>query len=100
MERVAIGLLGLGTVGSGVVRLLAEANDRIVRRSGQHIEVKWAVVRDLALPRIAGLAPERIVTDPRRVVYDPDVSIVVEAMGGTDPTLRLVLDALAAGRTS
>jgi len=98
MERVAIGLLGLGTVGSGVVRLLAEANDRIVRRSGQHIEVKWAVVRDLALPRIAGLAPERIVTDPRRVVYDPDVSIVVEAMGGTDPTLRLVLDALAAGK--
>ena len=46
MERLAVGLLGLGTVGSGVARLLDEASERIARRSGKRLEVKWALVRD------------------------------------------------------
>src|SRR5262245_50712205 len=98
MERVAVGLLGLGTVGSGVARLLDQASDRIERRSGCRIELKWALVRDPSRPRDVPLPAPRIVTDPRRVLDDPEVAIVVETMGGTDPTLRLVLDALAAGK--
>src|SRR4051812_15687968 len=98
MERVAVGLLGLGTVGSGVARLFAEAADRIARRAGRRIELKWAVVRDPDRTRDVPLAGLRIVTDPRRVLDDPEVAIVVELMGGTDPALRLILDALAAGK--
>jgi homoserine dehydrogenase len=98
MERVAVGLLGLGTVGGGVARLLAEAGDRIARRSGRRLEVKWAVVRDPSKRRDVPLPVDRILTNPGRVLEDPEISIVVEAMGGTDPTLRVILDALAAGK--
>jgi homoserine dehydrogenase len=98
MQRLAVGLLGLGTVGSGVVRLLDQAAERIARRSGRRIEVKWALVRDRDKPRDVPLPAARIVTDPRRVLDDPEVEIVIELLGGTEPALRLVLDALAAGK--
>ncbi len=98
MERVAVGLLGLGTVGSGVARLLAEQGARIERRSGRRVEIKWAAVRDLGRARDCPLPADRIVDDPRRVVDDPDVSIVVEVMGGVRPALGLILGALAAGK--
>ena len=51
MERVAVGLLGLGTVGTGVARLLGEQGDRIARRAGRRIDLKWAAVRDPTKPR-------------------------------------------------
>jgi homoserine dehydrogenase len=98
MERLAVGLLGLGTVGSGVARLLDEASERIARRSGKRLEVKWALVRDPGRNRHVPLAADRIVTDPRRVFGDPEVAIVVEAIGGTDAALRFVLEALDAGK--
>src|SRR4051812_47258317 len=98
MERVAVGLLGLGTVGAGVARLLDEAAERIARRSGRHIEVTWAVVRDPDRACDVPLPASRIVTDPRLVLDDPEVAIVVELMGGSDPALRLIRDALAAGK--
>jgi len=98
MESVAVGLLGLGTVGSGVVRLLAEQGPRIGRRSGRRVEVKWAVVRDPGRPRDCPLPKGRIVADARRLLDDPEVAIVVEVMGGIRPALGYILDALAAGK--
>jgi homoserine dehydrogenase len=98
MERVAVGLLGLGTVGTGVARLLDEASDRIARRAGRRLEWKWALVRDPRKARALGLPVDRIVTDPKIILDDPEVRIVVETMGGTDPTLAIVGDALAAGK--
>lgn len=97
-ERVSVGLIGLGTVGGGVARLLHEHADRITRRAGRPIDVKWAVVRDLAKFREVPLPAARVTTDVRRVLEDPDIQIVVEMMGGTDPTLPIVLDALEAGK--
>jgi homoserine dehydrogenase len=98
MERVGVGLLGVGTVGSGVVRLLDEEGERIARRAGRRIELRCAVVRDTSKLRNAPLRDVPLLTDPRRVIDDPEVAIVVETMGGTEPTLRIVLDALAAGK--
>jgi homoserine dehydrogenase len=98
MDRVAVGLLGLGTVGSGVARLLTEANGRIARRSGKQIVLKWALVRDTAQTRNVPLEREHIVSDWAIVRDDPDVAIVVELIGGIDPTLQIVLEALAAGK--
>ena len=98
MEDVAVGLLGLGTVGTGVARLLGEHGARIARRSGRRIVVKWAAVRDPAKPRDVALPEARILDDARRVVEDPEVDVVIEVMGGTDPTLDLILDALASGK--
>src|SRR5262245_17946438 len=98
MERVAVGLLGLGTVGAGVARLLDEAAERIARRAGRAVEIGWAVVRDPGRPRNAPVPAERITADWRRVLDDPEVAVVVELMGGTDPTLGVVMEALAAGK--
>lgn len=97
MERVAIGLLGLGTVGSGVARLLSEAGDRIARRAGRRLDLKWALVRDPSRRRVVPPGAS-VVTEARRILDDPEVRIVVETMGGTEPALSMVLDALAAGK--
>ncbi len=98
MERVAVGLLGVGTVGAGVARLIRDRADRIAARAGRRVDLRWAVVRDPGRPRPVSLDGVEVVTDPRRVIDDPGVQVVIETMGGTDPTLRLVLDALAAGK--
>lgn len=98
MGRLVVGLLGVGTVGSGVVRLLDEQSDRIARRAGRPVELKWAVTKDPTAPLMATPRHARLVSDPYQVVDDPEVEVVVEVMGGTDPTLRVVLDALAAGK--
>jgi homoserine dehydrogenase len=98
MERVVVGLLGVGTVGSGVVKLLDEHGDRIARRAGRRVELKWAVVKDLAMPLIVRPRTATLVEDPFRVVNDPEVDVVIEVMGGMNPTLRVVLEALAAGK--
>ncbi|SIN98521.1 homoserine dehydrogenase [Singulisphaera sp. GP187] len=98
MERIAVGMLGLGNVGSGVAHLLGQHGDRIAVRSGKQVDLKWAVVRDPEKSRGVDLTGVRLVTDPRRVIDDPEVAVVVEAMGGTDPALALILEALAAGK--
>lgn len=98
MERVAVGLLGLGTVGSGVARLLVEQGDRIARRSGRLVEVKWVLIRDPDLTRSAPIPRQRITTDVRRILDDPEISIVVEVMGGFQPTLEILLEALSRGK--
>jgi len=98
MQRVAIGLLGLGTVNAGVCRLLDDAAERVSRRAGARIEPKWAVVRDPSRPRACGLSQDRIGTDHRRVIDDPEIRIVVEAIGGVEPARTWILQALAAGK--
>ena len=98
MEHVTIGLIGLGTVGTGVARILTEHADRIARRAGKRVRWKWAVVRDPAKSRNVKLDGVRVTTDPARLIDDPEVEIVVEAMGGIDPALSIVLDCLAAGK--
>jgi homoserine dehydrogenase len=97
MERVVVGMLGLGTVGSGVARLLDEHGERIARRAGRRLDLRWALVRDPHKPRKLGQGT-RLVSDAKRIIDDPEVSIVVETMGGIEPTLGIVLDALAAGK--
>lgn len=98
MSDVSVGLLGVGTVGSGVVRLLNDHADRIARRAGRGVHLKWAVVRDPNKPRNAPLRDAKLITDPRRVVDDPEVSVVIETMGGVEQTLGLLMDALASGK--
>jgi homoserine dehydrogenase len=98
MRRVAIGLLGVGTVGSGVARLIGEQGERIARRAGRRIELRWAVVRDLDRPRPGLPDTTKVVTDVHQVLDDPEVEIVVEVMGGTEPALAIIQAALAAGK--
>lgn len=98
MDDVAIGLIGLGTVGSGVARLLTEHPARIARRAGRPVRLKWIAVRDIDKPRRFDRDGVRLTDQAERLIEDPEVDVIVETIGGTGPALRYVLAALAAGK--
>jgi homoserine dehydrogenase len=98
VEHVTIGLIGLGTVGTGVARLLTEHSERITRRAGRRVRWKWAAVREPRKPRGVSLDGVRVTTDARQVIDDPEVEVVIETMGGIEPALEYVLRALEAGK--
>ncbi len=95
MTPVNIGLLGLGTVGSGVREVLARNAEEIGRRAGREIHIVRAAVRqpenypDTDLP---------LTTDPYDIVHDPDIEVVVELIGGYEPARSLVMEAIAVGK--
>jgi homoserine dehydrogenase len=93
---VKVGLLGCGTVGQAVVRSINEGGSTIERASGHRLVVGPILVRDPAKPR-PGVDPSLITTDPARVLDDPSVAIVIEVMGGLDPTLGYLRRALDRG---
>ena len=98
MEQVTIGLIGLGSVGTGVARLLTEQADRLARRAGKRLRWKWAAVRDPGKSRGVQLDGVQVTTDVRRLLDDLEVDIVVELMGGIDPACSIVLDSLKSGK--
>ena len=97
-RTIRVGMLGCGTVGAAVVRMLHEHADDIARRAEVRVEVVRVAVRDLGRERRVPLPPEAFTDDPRAVVEDPDVDVVVELMGGIEPARDLVLRALAGGK--
>ena len=94
---IKIGLLGFGTVGTGVVRILHDNASLIKQRSGTSIQIKKILVRDLQKARQVSVEAE-ITTDPQAVIHDPEISIVVELMGGEEPARTLMLEALTNGK--
>jgi homoserine dehydrogenase len=98
VEPVKIGILGLGTVGSGTINVLARNADEISRRAGRSIQVVHAAARDLKRPRACSTAGIRLTDNPEEVVNNPDVAVVVELMGGYEPARTLVLKAIENGK--
>ncbi len=95
MERIIkIGLLGLGTVGSGVLHILDVNGDEVARRAGAKIEVKKVLVRDPAKKRSVPVAPELLTTDPWEVIRDPEIEVIIELVGGTGAAHGYVEEAL------
>lgn len=95
---VGIGLLGAGIVGGSLVERLVAEREMIRLKTGLDLEVRRVAVRDVTRDRGFEL-PEGVLTDnPMAVVGDPTVDLVVEVMGGIDPTSDLVLAALQAGK--
>ena len=93
---VKLGILGLGTVGTGTVQLLQEKVGR--HPLLQEIEIYRVGVRSLTKPRAVELSPDVITTDLEAIVNDPAVDIVVELMGGIEPARTLILTAIKIGR--
>jgi homoserine dehydrogenase len=97
-QKITVGMIGLGTVGSGAVRLLQQNAELIRHRVGVPIEVSRIAVRDLRRDRGLTL-PQGVVTDnPADVVDDPNIDIVVELIGGYEPAKELILRAIARGK--
>ena len=94
-ERVVrVGLLGAGTVGSGVWRILHEHADSIATRTGARIEVTRVAVRDRSRPRDVAIPDHVLGDDAMAVVEADDVDLVVEVMGGREPAGALIRRAL------
>ena len=97
MRRIVIGLLGAGNVGGGVVRILQDHSD-IEKRLGAQVVVKKILVRDLDRERAVGIPASLLTTDPREVLADPEIRVVVELIGGLEPARTYTLEALSRGK--
>lgn len=95
---VVIGMLGLGTVGGGVVRLLKENADEIRDRLGVPLTIKRVAVKSKDKPRDVSLAKGVLTDDPDAVLDDPAIHVVVELVGGLEPTRAMVLKAIRSGK--
>jgi homoserine dehydrogenase len=92
-RTLRVGLLGCGTVGSAVARLLHEHREDIARRAGCRLEVSKVAVRDPSKRRDVPLPASAFTADPMDVIDDPDVDIVCELMGGSEPAGSVILAA-------
>ncbi len=98
MESVRIGLLGLGTVGSGVWQLIERNRTQIVNRCGVEVEIAAVLVRDRDKQRDVSVPPDLITTNAADILENGEISIVVELMGGVEPALSYVRQALEQGK--
>jgi homoserine dehydrogenase len=95
---VPVALLGYGTVGAAVNRLLTESADDIERATGHRLRVVRALVRDLEKERDYPPPDGVLTTDVRSIVEDPSIAVVAEVMGGVDPARGHVLELLERGK--
>ncbi|OUD14636.1 homoserine dehydrogenase [Thioflexithrix psekupsensis] len=98
MSPVKVGILGLGTVGCGTLNVLRRNAHEIARRAGREIIVTHASARTLDKPRPCDTQSLRLTNQPMEVVNDPEVSIIVELIGGTSLARDLVLQAINDGK--
>jgi homoserine dehydrogenase len=98
LPPIRVGLLGIGTVGSGVFRVLQRNQQEIRRRAGRGIDI--VTVADLDVERARAIVGDgvQVVGDARAVIADPSIDIVVELIGGYGIAKTLVLEAIAAGK--
>jgi len=97
-KRLVIGLLGLGTVGSGVYELIRNQREELRQKYGVELEIKRVVVRSLDKPRMVEVEPGVLSTDPWSILNDGEINTVIEVIGGVEPARRYVLEALGRGK--
>ncbi|MCS6866799.1 MAG: homoserine dehydrogenase [Gemmataceae bacterium] len=97
-DTLGIALVGCGTVGTGVARVLLAHAERIAQRAGRPLALRRIVVQNLNKPRDAIIPRELLSTDIAAAIHDPAVQVVVELIGGTGIAKTVVLEALTAGK--
>ena len=98
MKPIQVGLLGMGTVGSGVFNVLVRNQEEICRRAGRGIEISMVADLDTERVRTAVGSHIQVVSDARAVIANPDIDIVIELIGGYSIAKELVMEAIAAGK--
>lgn len=97
-DVVGIGLLGTGTIGSGVVKLLWENASQICQRLGKSVFIRRVLERDKEKAYRLGIAPEMVTDRFEDLLADPEIQIVVELLGGIDPARQYMVEALRHGK--
>lgn len=95
---IGIGLLGFGTIGTGVVKILTQKMDLLRERVGVPLKLEKIADIDLDRPRGVEVSPELLTTQASEVIHHPKVDIVIELIGGIEPAKTLILEALKAGK--
>ena len=98
MKPIQVGLLGMGTVGSGTFNVLLRNQEEIKRRAGRAIEISMVADLDVAKAQALCGTHVKVVSDARQVIANPDIDIVVELICGYGIAKALVLEAIAAGK--
>ena len=98
MKPIQVGLLGIGTVGSGTFEVLKRNQEEIQRRAGRPIQVTMVADLDTARAQAIVGSAVKVVNDARQVIANPNIDIVVELIGGYGIAKQLVLEAIAAGK--
>ena len=98
IKPIQVGLLGIGTVGSGTFKVLQRNQAEIRRRAGRGIEITMVADLDVARARAIVGPDVTVVDDARRIIANPDIDIVIELIGGYGIAKALVLEAIAAGK--
>ena len=96
--KFGVGVIGCGTVGGGVVKLLVDEADNLRRKTGVAVELRKAADIDPAKRKATGLPAELLAEDAQEVLDDPEIRVVVEVIGGVKAAYSLVEAALAAGK--
>jgi homoserine dehydrogenase len=98
MKPIQVGLLGIGTVGSGVFNVLNRNQSEIQRRAGRGIEITMVADLDTARAQAVVGTQVKVVNDARAIIANPDIDIVIELIGGYGIAKQLVMEAIAAGK--
>jgi len=98
MDPLGIALIGCGTVGSGVARLLLEQPERLAERAGRRLALRRVIVRNPDKPRLFAVPRELISTDLGSVLTDPTIQVAVEVVGGVEWARQAVQELLKAGK--
>ncbi|MDP4179084.1 MAG: homoserine dehydrogenase, partial [Bacillota bacterium] len=94
MSNIKIAILGLGTVGTGVCKIININKEEILKRSGYEIEVTKVLVRNKNKKRNIDISEDLITTDPEEIFNNQEIKIVVELMGGIEPAKEYIIKAL------
>lgn len=97
-NHIAVGLIGFGTVGSGVAKILTTNAGSIRRRLGIPLELRKVADLNITADRGVTLPRGVLTTDARQIFDDPDIDVVIELIGGYDPAKRFLLEAMAKGK--
>ncbi len=98
MEKTKVAIVGMGTVGSGVARLLLDHGDRTARHAGRTLWLQRVVVHDLHKRRTVEL-PDGVLTDDLSLVTkDPEIKVVAQLIGGLEPARSIMLELLESGK--
>ncbi|MSR56771.1 MAG: homoserine dehydrogenase [Planctomycetaceae bacterium] len=98
LDPVNVAIVGLGTVGTGVARVLLDQPERIARRAGRPVVLRRAVVRNAAKSRDIQLPSGILTTDVAEVVNDREIQVALHLVGGIHPAREIMLDLLIAGK--
>jgi len=98
MKAISIGLLGLGTVGSGVVQIIKNHHDKLIHQVGCPVVIKKILVQDLHKSRPVEVEAQMLTSSAEDILFDNDIDVVIEVMGGVQDTKEYLITALRQGK--